>query len=534
MFLVTAEQMRELDRSTIEEVGIPGAVLMENAGRGAVCALWQRFPGLAESRVAVFCGRGNNGGDGFVISRYLLAQGIEVDIYLVGRVEEISGDARTMLDILRNMRIPVRETGIENGLVPSDIRWETYHLLVDALLGTGLSSDVRGPMGDLIAGINGCDAPVMAVDIPSGLSSDTGKPLGCAVKAHLTVTFGLPKVGQVLFPGREWCGDLWVVDIGIPHQVLQKHALPYRLIDPRDLRCILPSRASSAHKGHFGHLLVIAGSPGKTGAAVMASEAALRAGAGLVTLGIPQGLNPSVEAQTTAVMTIPLPQNAHQTFSEEAVEVILHALEGKACMALGPGIATVPETQEMVRALVRQVPLPMVIDADGLNALAHHLDLLKVSSAPRILTPHPGEMARLLDCSVVEIQEDRIGAALQLTRRTGSYVVLKGAGTVLVDPNEQVRVVPSGNPAMASAGTGDILTGILGGLLAQGVDPMEAMSLGTYLHGSIADDWAERVGERGMIATDLLPQIPQVLSHINRGEFMRAWPKKVRGCPFNA
>lgn len=533
MFAVTAEEMRELDRVTIEEVGIPGAVLMDNAGRGAVCALWCTFPDLASMRVAVLSGRGNNGGDGFVMARCLMQRGIQVDVYLVGPRERVSGDARTPLEVLSRLGVRIQEMGTENGLSPEDIPWDAYDLFIDALLGTGLDSEVRGVFRDLILAMNRSRAPVMAVDIPSGLSSDHGRPLGVAVEARLTATFGLPKVGQFLYPGRALCGDLWVMDIGIPHQVVERKAFHRRVVTPEDLCDAITQRSPEAHKGDFGHLFVLAGSAGKTGAGVMASEAALRVGAGLVTMGVPRSLDLAMEARLTEVMTLPLPEDPNQTFSKEAVEVILSTSEGKTCVALGPGISTLGETPEMVREVVRRVNLPMVIDADGLNALVGHVDLLAACEALRIVTPHPGEMARLLGRNVKEIQEDRIGSALMLAQQSGTFVVLKGAGTVVASPQGQVGLVPTGNPAMASAGMGDVLTGILGGLLAQGMDPMGVMCLGAYLHGWVADRWAEEVGSRGLMATDLLNRIPGALEQILKGMTTRSWPKKLVGCPFH-
>ena len=386
----------------------------------------------------------------------------------------------------------------------------------------------------MIEAVNRSRVPVVAVDIPSGLSSDHGRPLGTAVEATATVTFGLPKLGHFLHPGRRLCGDLWVVDIGIPSQVTEKRGLSRRVVTPRSLRGMLPPRLPDAHKGHFGHALVLAGSAGKTGAGVMASEAALRVGAGLVTLGVPRSLNLAMEARLTEVMTLPLSETDGQSLARCALPEIHSALEGKTCVALGPGLSTHAETQELVCALAREVGLPMVIDADGLNALAGYPDALQGAKAARILTPHPGEMGRLLGRSVREIQEDRLAAAQELSRRSGAFVVLKGAGTVLAAPDGGIRLVPTGNPAMASAGMGDVLTGILTGLLAQGMEPLEAMSLGTYLHGWIADQWAEEMGGRGLLATDLLARSPKSLDALSRGDVPRSWPRSAEGCAFHA
>lgn len=533
MFVVTAEEMRQLDRRTIEGIGIPGPVLMENAGRGAICAMRHRFPNLESQRIAVICGRGNNGGDGFVIARYLLEMGAEADVYLAATREKVTGDARIPLEALQRLGVPIREVDGEQGRVPPPIPWDSYGLIVDALLGTGIRSEVKGLFRELITAMNGSKVPVAAVDIPSGLSADTGRPLGVAVEATVTVTFGLPKLGQFLYPGRRLCGELWVVDIGIPRRVVEGCSLSCRVVTPKGLKGSLPPRSPDAHKGHFGHVLVIAGSAGKTGAAAMASEAALRVGAGLVTLGLPKSLNLAMEARLTEVMTMPLPDDNWQSISLDAWDVIASACQGMTCMAVGPGLSTKGETPELVRRIVRSVPLPMVVDADGLNALAGHLEVLRGAGAPRILTPHPGEMARLLGCSVRQIQEARIGSARTLATETGAWVVLKGAGTVLVDPMGSVELVPTGNPAMASAGMGDILTGILAGLLAQGLPPLDAMRLGAFLHGLVADEWVEKNGGRGLMATDLLPAIPNALDRILSGGIPRPWPREGPGCWFH-
>jgi hydroxyethylthiazole kinase-like uncharacterized protein yjeF len=532
MFVATAEQMRALDWETIQGVGVPGVVLMENAGRGAACVISHLYPDMASRRVAVICGKGNNGGDGFVIARCLIQQGAQVQVYLGASRDQISGDARVFLEILQNLGVSIQQVPADVKSPGREVLWSSYSLVIDALLGTGIHSKVRGTYRRLIEDMNRSEADIVAVDIPSGLSADHGMPLGAAVEADVTITFGLPKVGQFLYPGRELCGDLWVVDIGIPHQVIEKKSFPYRLITPQVLKGVIGHRSKEAHKGHFGHVLVLAGSAGKTGAGVMASEAALRVGAGLVTMGLPKSLNSAMEARLTEVMTLPLPETAHQSLSREAMGEIMDALEGKTCVALGPGVSTMGETPEMVRELVRRIPLPVVVDADGLNALCGHLDALQKAPAPRLLTPHPGEMGRLLNRSVRKIQEDRIGSALALAAQTGAYVTLKGAGTLVAHPDGHVGMIPTGNPAMASAGMGDVLTGILAGLIAQGVPPFEAMQLGAYLHGWIADEWAAEIGERGLVATDLLAKIPSDLEKILVGDVARVWPRRREGCPF--
>lgn len=532
MFVVTAQRMRELDSYTIERIGIPGPVLMENAARGALLVLDRCFPHWRNGKLAVVCGRGNNGGDGLVMARYLLQWGGYVNVFLAAPPEEISGDARFALETFLGSGGRIQTVGVKGGLSPKDLQLSTYSLIVDALLGTGLRAEVREPVASLIKAINESGVPVLSVDIPSGLCSDTGRVMGVAVKAQVTVTFGSPKLGQFLFPGRELCGSLYVVDIGIPQKAYEAHPPMCQLVTPGMLRGMLPHRSPEAHKGNFGHVLVIAGSAGKTGAGVMAAESALRTGAGLVTLGVPKSLNLAMEAKTTEVMTLPLPEGPEQNLSLDSLSEIRKALEGKDCVVLGPGISTVGETPLVARELASTVPLPMVIDADGLNALVGHLEIMLQAPGDRILTPHPGEMARLLSCSIKEVQEDRVGAALELAQRSRSVVVLKGAGTIIGDPEGEVRLIPTGNPAMASAGMGDVLTGIIAGLLAQGLEPMDAASLGVYVHGFIADEWSLIYGQRGLVATDLVSRIPGCLDRILNGKAPRKWPSELTpSCP---
>jgi NAD(P)H-hydrate epimerase len=357
---------------------------------------------------------------------------------------------------------------------------------------------------------------VLAVDIPTGLSADTGEVLGATLKARVTVTYGWPKLGQVLPPGRDYVGRLWQVDIGIP-PILTRD-LPLELAEAREMRGLLPSRAFGSHKGNFGHLLVLAGSEGKTGAAAMTCEAALRAGAGLVTLGVPASLNDILEAKLTEAMTLPLPEAAAARALGAAAWVpILDFVDEKSTVALGPGIGTHPETRELVARLGRDLACPMVIDADGINNLAGNAAGLKDAPGPRILTPHPGEMARLMGLTTSEVQARRLDLARETAAKFGVTLVLKGAQTVVAAPDGRAWLNSTGNPALASGGTGDVLTGLIGGFLAQGLAPWDAARLGVYLHGLAADFFVSRRGQQGMIAGDLLAVWPQMLTDFSRG-----------------
>lgn len=510
MKVATASQMQNLDRRAIQEFGIPGIVLMENAGRATAEAIVRHFPDCGTRKVIVFAGPGNNGGDGFVIGRHLLNRGVEVTALLLSSRDKVSGDARINLELYEKLR-PLQEVHDFEAL-------ERYHdevgragVLVDAMFGTGLKSEVTGFYREVIELLNRLPTPVVAVDIPSGLDATTGKVLGVAVKAELTVTFGLPKLGLVLAPGSDLAGTLEVADISIPRFLVEEEQITVDLLEASELFSLLKPRRSDAHKGHYGHVLVIAGSVGKTGAAAMTSESALRIGAGLVTAAIPASLNPIMEVKLTEVMTEPLPETVAQSLSTSAWPRIRHLMEGKKVIAVGPGISTHPETVALVRQIVAGSTVPLVIDADGVNAVAEAPQVLKEAQAPVVLTPHPGEMARLAHCSIAEVQANRLETAQEFARRYGVGVVLKGARTIIADPAGQAFINPTGNPGLASGGTGDVLTGMIAGLASQGLSLTDASRLGVFLHGMIADRVAASIGEMGLTAMDLVAGIAPAL-----------------------
>lgn len=517
MKLVTAQEMRELDRRTIQEVGVPSLVLMENAGRGTYQVLRREFPEL-RGPVAVLAGRGNNGGDGLVVARHLAQDGFPVTVFLLASRTEIRGDARVNLQIAENLGLNLVEILEERDLEQAFNQMARADLLVDALLGTGLNAPVQGLMARLIEELNTLHLPVLAVDIPSGLNADTGEPLGVAFRAQVTVTYGYPKLGQILPPGRDYVGRLWRVDIGIPAALARE--VKTELAEPREMRALLPPRPFASHKGTFGHLVVVAGSEGKTGAAAMAAEAGLRAGAGLVTAAVPATLNDILEVKLTEPMTHPLPEAPEvRALGEAALAPLRDFLADKTAVALGPGLGTHPETQGLVRNLVRECPLPMVIDADGVNALAGRLTILAAAAGPRIITPHPGEMARLLGLTSKDVQARRLEVAREVAQVHKVWVVLKGAQTLVAAPDGLVSLNPTGNPVLASGGTGDVLTGLIGGFLAQGLSPWDAARLGVYLHGLAADYLADLVGPRGHLAGDLLSVLPELLEDFEQGRF---------------
>lgn len=514
MRVVTAQEMAEMDRTTIEEVGIPGVVLMEYAGRGAVEVMGRHFPDFGSRRVLVLAGGGNNGGDGFVIARHLWQQRVTVTVCCLRELERYRGDAKTNLEIIRKLGIPVEIHSGDNGASRLRSRLQEADLVVDAILGTGLDSPVRGFYREVIELVNESGLPVFAVDLPSGLDASSGLPLGVCVQAAVTATFGMAKVGQLVTPGCSYVGHLEVVDIGIPRSVTEAVDPPGIWLDRQELAPLVQPRSIASHKGNFGHVLVVAGSVGKTGAGAMASLGAARAGAGLVTLAVPVSLHGFMEVKLTEVMTEPLAETRDQTLAEAARPRILELLQTKQAVALGPGLSTQEETQRLVVQLVESSPCPLVVDADGLNALAGNLEVLTRARSPVILTPHPGEMGRLIGRSASEVQGRRVELARWFSESYGVTLLLKGARSLVASPEGRLAINGSGNPSLASGGTGDILTGLVVGFLAQGMSPFEAACLGAYCQGAAADRLAARYGDRGLLATDLLAEIPEVLKEL--------------------
>ncbi len=506
--------MRELDRLAIETYGIPGVVLMENAGAQVVRILWQEYPHLQARRVAILCGRGNNGGDGFVIARYLYTKGVSVQVFVMGELGGIHGDARTHLDMLQRVGVtPETVTTTESARMVGT-RLADYDLLIDALLGTGLKAEVSGTFQHIIAAMNASGKTIIAVDIPSGLSADVGTLLGEHVRADLTITMALPKRGLLLYPAAEHVGRLVVVDIGFPTMLREHAAVRCHVLEAEAVAAQLHKRAADTHKGTYGHVLTVAGSPGKTGAGALASLAALRTGAGLVSFAVPHTLNAAMEAKLTEVMTIPLPESEPGILGLEAVKRLMEWLEGKSALILGPGLGTHPETLRCVQEVLRQVHIPTVLDADGLNALAVDPDSIGDIRAPLVLTPHPGELARLRRTTTAMIQADRLAAAQDTARAYNAVVVLKGAHTVIAEPEGTLYINVTGNPGMATAGSGDVLSGMIGTLLGQGYPPSMAAWIAVYTHGLAGDLAATALGERALMAGDLVGALPQAFQQL--------------------
>ena len=507
MRVLNTQQMREADRRTIEEIGIPSIVLMENAGRQAVAAMEAAFDDLASSHVGVLCGRGNNGGDGFVVARTLVQRGVETSVFLLGRVAEVRGDARTNLEVLGRIGLTVVE-------IADAQEWELHfseisrcELLVDALLGTGFHGQLSGLLETVVADVNGLGVPVVAIDLPTGVSADSHEVAGEAIEASMTVTLAAPKIPLILPPADSHGGDLVIADIGIPLPVLDEVGGPYiELLTRERMRELVPARAADSHKGDFGRVLVVAGSLGRAGAAHLAAIGALRSGAGLVTIATPRSCLPIVAAMAPEYMTEPLDETTSGTIDYAALDRVLDIKAD--VIAVGPGLGQAPGTSAFVQGLLERAGVPLVIDADALNAFAGEPDrLMGRDGVDVIITPHPGEMARLLNISIEAVQHDRLQHATAFAANHRVHVILKGHRTIVAGPDNRAFVNLTGNAGMATGGTGDLLTGMIAAWFAQLLDAEAACKLAVYLHGTAGDLAEADEGEVALVAGDIAARL---------------------------
>jgi len=507
MRILNSRQMREADRRAIQDLSVPSLVLMEAAGRETAAAIAAAYPDVGAMRVAVLSGRGNNGGDGFVVARHLQERGARVAVYVAGRHDQIAGDARTNLDALRHLDVEVVD-------VPDADAWARHRagalaadLLVDALFGTGLTPPLTGLAEAIVIDVNAAGRPVVAIDLPSGLSADTPAVTGPAVRAALTVTMAASKLPLALPPGDALAGRVVVADIGIPQRVIADLDGPWiEVLTPESLRPLVKPRAADSHKGTYGRVLILAGSRGKTGAAALAAMAALRSGAGLVTVGTPASCLPIVAGLGTEFMTEPLEETAEGTIASEALERVLDMPAD--VIAVGPGLGRSSSTTAFVHGLLERCRVPIVLDADGLNAFAGHADRLTGRAARDVIvTPHPGEMARLVGVGIADVQADRLRFAREfaLTRRL--HVVLKGHRTLVATPDDKTFINRTGNPGMATGGTGDVLTGMVAAWFGQLREASQAAALAVYLHGLAGDLAAGVSGEVALIARDVIDHL---------------------------
>ena len=514
MRILNAAQMREADRYTIEEIGIPSLVVMENAGRQVVAAMEAAYESRLDGRIGVLCGRGNNGGDGFVVARTLIQRGVDAAVFVIGSVADVRGDARTNLDILGRLGVTVVEIGDEQ-------TWELHFseisqctLIVDAIFGTGLRSALGGMMETVVADVNASGIPIVSIDLPSGMSADTPHLVGDCIDASMTVTLAAPKLPLVLPPGEAHAGDVVIADIGIPIDVIDGlDGSRIELLTPEQVKDLVEPRAADSHKGDFGRVTMVAGSRGKTGAAHLAGMAALRSGAGLVTIATPASCLPIVASMAPEFMTEPLAESPDGVVGPDAIEQLLGMRHD--VIACGPGLGRGPGAAAFVRALLSGTDAPLVLDADALTVLAEDpSSLVGREDRDVIITPHPGEMARLIGSPVEEVQANRIDVATEFATTRRIYVVLKGHRTIIATPEGHVFINPTGNAGLATGGTGDVLTGMIAAWLAQLLDAEAACRLAVFLHGAAGDLAEAEEGQVSMTATDVLDRLGDALNHL--------------------
>ncbi|MGV7221241.1 MAG: NAD(P)H-hydrate dehydratase [Nitrospinales bacterium] len=511
--IVTAQEMQAIDKTSTDEFGIPDLVLMENAGFAVASILKEKFPDLKDKKVLVVAGKGNNGGDGLVVARQLFNIGIKIQILLIGKVSSLKGSARINADIAKNIGIPFLEVKDDN-LKSVNHKIKHGQIIVDAIFGTGLKRKPEGIFKKVIESINKSKNFVASIDIPSGLNSDSGQIDVPFVKANLTICLALFKRSHCLLPATEAMGEIKLVDICIPAKAIEKQDTYISLVEEEDIRHTLVKRPMGSHKGNFGHLLVVAGSKGKGGASGLSALSALRVGTGLVTMAVPECCHSALEFNPLEVMTAPLPETKAGSISFKALDILLKLSENKTAIALGPGISTEHQTIALMLEYFKLVKCPLIIDADGINCLARRKEILDEMSCPVILTPHPKEFSRLVGITTSKVQSNRIDTASKFAKDHSTIIILKGAGTVIALPDGNVFINPTGNPGMATAGTGDVLTGIVGGFAAQGLNIDKAAITGAYIHGLAGDHYAKDNSQSSLIASDLVNSLPNSLKQI--------------------
>lgn len=512
-----AKEMQAIDRRAIEDIGIPSIALMENAGRESTRIILKKLQSAIDKKIIVVCGKGNNGGDGFVIARQLFEKGARVRVILLGKIEEVKEDPAANAKILKNIGLEIHSASPEN--------WNSFQhhlrhadLIVDAIFGVGLNKPADGFYKTVIEDLNKSGKDIVAIDIPSGIDSDSGNLIGAHIQASQTIALALPKRSHLLYPSANAMGGVEAVDIGIPRQAVEKEKIKVFQLEEKDLQNWAPSRPSNSHKGTYGHLLAIAGSPGKAGAGALSALASLRTGCGLATLALPESCQQAVEFNPLEVMTVSLPQTPSGGIALSSKGRILELCENKSAVALGPGLGDDPETVELIVQLLGELQLPIVLDADALNAIEGKTQCLNAVQSVKILTPHPKEMSRLTGESVEEILHNKIQVALEFAQSHNAYLILKGADSLTACPDGRVFINPTGNAGMATAGSGDVLTGIIAGLLSQSMQPDRAASAGVYIHGLAGDIAANKCGQASMIASELIANLPAAIQQAFYGE----------------
>jgi len=511
MKVLNSSQMKKIDKKAMKDLGIIGPLLMENAGAEISREMIKRIPVLEKKSVTIVCGKGNNGGDGFVVARHLFNKGCSPHVILLAEKKELKGDAELNCRIADKMGIPITE-------VISQDEWEKVgevvmgsDVIVDAIFGTGLKKPAGGRYVRVIEDINKSDSYIVAVDIPSGISSDKFQIIGPSIKADLTVTMAAPKISHVFPPAEDYMGEVVIADISAPPFLFEDKALNMEMIEKDRLVSYFKKRGKNTHKGTYGHLFILAGSLGKTGAAVMAGKAALEMGAGLVTVGTPKSCLPIVARSMMELMTEPLEETTEWTLSEKALDKIKELLKGKNAVLIGPGISTHKQTSKLIRSLLPLIEVPVLLDADALNCVASDPEILKSLSPPVVITPHPGEFARLVKKTTKEVVEKKLELAPGFANEYGVYVVLKGYRTIIATPDKKIFINPTGNPGMATGGSGDVLSGMISSLIMQGGDFLDAVLASVYVHGLSGDMAVKKTGEKSLMAGDLIDFLPQAV-----------------------
>lgn len=507
MKIALAREMREIDKKAVEEYGIPEILLMENAGRRVAEVCSDLLGGFAGKKICVLAGRGNNGGDALVAARHIENQGAQVRVFLMGNSERLTAGTKLHRDILLKMGMQVHTLEAERDWDKFQVAMRFADGIVDGMMGTGFTGELRADVVRVIKLVNSLAKPVIAIDIPTGVEADTGATPGEAIQATCTVTFGLPKVGHLICPGETATGQLYIDDIGIPNALLSDENIMQTFLDEAMAASILLPRPLDAHKGSCGRIFVIAGSRGMTGAAALASMAALKSGAGLVTLAVPESQYALLEGRLTEVIVRPMPETEEGTLSNQALGNLLSLSASHDAVLLGPGLGRVQETLELVRAFCKEVKKPLILDADAIFAYRGHADSLKECAFVPVLTPHLGEMAGLLDITVEDLRGTLIDMSREAAKEYHATFVVKSESTMVVHPDGQVFVTSKGNAGMATAGSGDVLAGAIAGMVKQTAAGLSPLA-GVYIHG-LAGDMAAAEKGYGLIASDILNLLPQ-------------------------
>ncbi len=514
MKVATPEQIGKMDTEAITKIGIPGIVLMENAALKVVEEIVKSVGNVNGKKAVVLAGKGNNGGDAYAVARHLHNIGTKVLVFITSKKTEIKNDAEINLKIIEKINIETVEIIGKDEVLKLKEELEACDVVVDGIFGTGFKGQISGIIDEVVSLVNNSLKYAIAIDIPSGVNGETGKVLGRCIKAHKTVTFSYPKTGLLINPGCEYTGELVIADIGIPKIISDAINMETTLIDESHVSGIIPKRYRESSKGNYGRVLIISGSTGMTGSGCLCAKAALRSGAGLVYLGVPSALRDIYSTQLVEPIVIPLEDRGNGYLSKESMHEIIKEMERMDVAAIGPGISSRQDVSEIMGELLINARIPLVLDADALNAVSGDVGILKKSKVPVIVTPHPGEMSRLIGVSIPDIQKDRIKYARDFSSEYNVITVLKGAKTIIATPDGRIYINPTGNPGMSTAGTGDVLTGIITGFWGQGFAPEDAAVAGVFLHGLAGDIAAANRGEYGLIAGDLIEELPYAINKI--------------------